>query len=300
MNKSLDILKAIYKPYRYTIKGNVTFIETTSGNFIIKEKKKDVKKLFNYLKSRNFNNYPPLIDGNRKDVNVYSYIEKIDMPKEQMAQDIIHLLADLHTKTSYFKEISENHYKTIYEDINSNINYLKHYYNSKYDTYFNEIYTSPSHYLLLRNYYKINEVLIFCETELNNWYELIKKEKKIRVSVVHNNISLDHFIKNDKDYLISWDNYKIDTPILDIVSFYKNEYINLNFEELLNQYLNNFNLYEYEKKLLFILILLPPVVKEELSEFNNTKKMEVIFDYIFKTDKLIMPYYSNNEEEKQS
>ena len=83
MNKSLDILKAIYKPYRYTIKGKATILETTSGDFIIKPKEKDLKELYNYLISRGFSNFPNLVDASRKDVNVFEYIEDIRIPKEQ-------------------------------------------------------------------------------------------------------------------------------------------------------------------------------------------------------------------------
>ena len=67
MNRSLDILKAIYKPYRYTIKGKATILETTSGDFIIKEKNKDLNELYNYLISRGFDNFPKLIDSSRKE-----------------------------------------------------------------------------------------------------------------------------------------------------------------------------------------------------------------------------------------
>ena len=63
MNRSLDILKAIYKPYRYTIKGKATILETTSGDFLIKEKNKDLNELYNYLISRGFDNFPKLIDS---------------------------------------------------------------------------------------------------------------------------------------------------------------------------------------------------------------------------------------------
>ena len=41
MNKSIEVLKSIYKPYRYTIKGKSTILETTCGDFIIKPKNKD-------------------------------------------------------------------------------------------------------------------------------------------------------------------------------------------------------------------------------------------------------------------
>ena len=117
MNRSLEILKAIYKPYRYTLKGKATLLETTSGDFIIKPKKKDVSELYNYLISRGFDNFPKLIDASRRDVNVFEYVESIRMPKEQMCDDIIDLIASLHNKTSYFKEVSEDTYKANYEDI---------------------------------------------------------------------------------------------------------------------------------------------------------------------------------------
>ena len=86
MNKSIEVLKKIYKPYRYTILGSVMVLNTTSGDFVVKEKKdKDIKELYAYLKSRNFTSFPKLVDGNRTDVNVYEYVEDVSMPQEQKA-----------------------------------------------------------------------------------------------------------------------------------------------------------------------------------------------------------------------
>ena len=150
MNRSLEVLKAIYKPYRYTLKGKATILETTSGDFIIKSKKKNVQELYNYLISRGFDNFPKLIDASRVDVNVFEYVESIPMPKEQMCDDIIDLIASLHNKTSYFKEVSEDTYKAIYEDIKSNVSYLKNYYNTLFDTEFGFVYPSPASYQFLR------------------------------------------------------------------------------------------------------------------------------------------------------
>ena len=43
---NLDHLKSIYKPYRYTIRGKCMVMESTSGNFVVKErpKNKDIPK----------------------------------------------------------------------------------------------------------------------------------------------------------------------------------------------------------------------------------------------------------------
>lgn len=298
MNRSLDILKAIYKPYRYTIKGKATILETTQGDFLIKEKNKDLNELYNYLISRGFDNFPKLIDSSRKDINVFEYVESITMPKEQMCDDIIDLIASLHNKTSYFKEVSEDKFKSIYEDIKGNISYLKNYYDTLYEIGFSEIYMSPATYQLMRNFYKINAALDFCNREIDEWYELIRGEAKIRVSIVHNNLSIEHFLKGSKEVLISWDNYLVDTPIIDIVKLYKNEYLNMNFSEILERYFYKFPLLPYEQKLLFILITIPPEIKTEDNIFMQCRENNKVIDYVFKTEDLIRPYYTEEEEEK--
>lgn len=298
MNRSLDILKAIYKPYRYTIKGKATILETTQGDFLIKEKNKDLNELYNYLISRGFDNFPKLIDSSRKDINVFEYVESITMPKEQMCDDIIDLIASLHNKTSYFKEVSEDKFKSIYEDIKGNISYLKNYYDTLYEIGFSEIYMSPATYQLMRNFYKINAALDFCNREIDEWYELIRGEAKIRVSIVHNNLSIEHFLKGSREVLISWDNYLVDTPIIDIVKLYKNEYLNMNFSEILERYFYKFPLLPYEQKLLFILITIPPEIKTEDNIFMQCRENNKVIDYVFKTEDLIRPYYTEEEEEK--
>ncbi len=295
MNKSLEILKAIYKPYRYTIKGKATILETTTGDFIIKPKNKDINELYNYLTNRGFINFPKIIDSSRDEVNVFEYVEDIKLPKEQKCDDLIDIIASLHNKTSYFKEVSEDKFKIIYEDIKKNINYLMNYYNTLYEIGFNEKYSSPSNYLFLRNYYKLNASLKYADSELSNWYELVSKETKIRVSLVHNNLELNHLLNNK---LISWDKYTIDTPILDIVNLYKKEWQNMNFSECLSRYIYKFPLLEYEKKLLFILLSLPPSLEKFDSEFKKCQNISNLINYIFKTEELIRPYNTNDEKEE--
>lgn len=295
MNKSLEILKAIYKPYRYTIKGKATILETTTGDFIIKPKNKDINELYNYLTNRGFINFPKIIDSSRDEVNVFEYVEDIKLPKEQKCDDLIDIIASLHNKTSYFKEVSEDKFKIIYEDIKKNINYLMNYYNTLYEIGFNEKYSSPSNYLFLRNYYKLNASLKYADSELSNWYELVSKETKIRVSLVHNNLELNHLLNNK---LISWDKYTIDTPVLDIVNLYKKEWQNMNFSECLSRYIYKFPLLEYEKKLLFILLSLPPPLEKFDSEFKKCQNISNLINYIFKTEELIRPYNTNDEKEE--
>ena len=122
---SVDVLKEIYKPLKVTIQGKVKVFDTMQGKYVIKEKgNADIRKIFNYLTSRNFNYFPKIIDDTRSEVNVFEYVEEVETPKDQKAQDLINIVALLHSKTSYYKEVSEDKYKEIYEMIKSNVDYL--------------------------------------------------------------------------------------------------------------------------------------------------------------------------------
>ena len=83
---------------------------------------------------------------------------------------------------------------------------------------------SPSEYEFTRNYSKIYASLLFCEEELNNWYNLVKENNNERISLIHNNLELNHYIRGeDKDYLISWDKAKIDSPVFEFYRLYRNQ-----------------------------------------------------------------------------
>jgi len=297
MNNALESIKKSYKPYRLTKKKNITIIDSTSGSFVIKEKSNSkVRDAYNYLISRNFDYFPMLASETRDDVNVFEYIEEIDMPKEQKALDMIELVALLHNKTTYFKEITEDKYKEIYENLKSNILYTKNYYDNLYNIIVEEIYMSPSHYLLFRNVYKIFTALDFCNDELDNWYDNTKNDLKSRVAYIHNNLETDHFIRNKKGYLISWEKSKIDSPILDLINFYQKEYMNLNFETIFEKYLSSYPLNDNEKKLLFIVLSIPPVIYLDGNELKVVENIRKKLDYIFKTEKLVKKFIITNED----
>lgn len=298
MKNSLDVLKKIYKPYKYTILNHCTLLESTSGNVIVKEKGNvDIRELYNYLSSRNFTNYPKLVEDNREDVNVFEYVENTLMPDEQKASDLIEILSNLHNKTTYFKDVTSDTFKEIYENVLSNILYKEKFFNDLMAEAEDNVFPSPSEHLLLNNSYKIFEAIEFCKSELEEWLTLVRDIKKERVSLIHNNVKLEHFIRNTKEYLISWDKAGIDTPILDLVTFYRNEALNINFSEILKKYLNSYPLKDDELKLFFILIVLPDEIALNKEELTNVKNMRVLLDYLYKTEDLIRPYYSENKVE---
>lgn len=297
MNEKLKEIVLKYKPLKYTLKGKTINVNSMQGNFVIKPAKKDIISLFSYLNSRSFYNYPKVI-AKDDDYITYEYLKELETPKEQQLLDLILVVAKLHNKTVYFKEVTEDKYQEIYDNIKDNVIYLRDYYSGIYDEAFNEIYISPAKYTFLLNYSLLNNDLAFILEELDEWFNLVKESNKQRVCLIHNNLSLEHFVKGMDSYLISWDKYTFDTPVMDIVNLYHNEYLTCDFSGILKEYLKNFKLSVDEEKLLFILLSLPDKVNFDDSEFNNTINVANLVDYIKRTEKLIRPYYAEKQKEE--
>lgn len=286
-------------PRKYKKNKKITYIETDNEKYIIKKRNKENKYIYDYLKSRNFDYMPKIINEN-EDYEITTYIEEYNIPREQKIIDLINLVSLLHNKTTHFKEITEDDYKEIYEDINNNIEHLHSYYEDLITLIETKEYMSPCEYLIARNITKIFERLYFSKKELDNWYDLVKEKTKQRLVVLHNNLELEHFLTNEKKYLISWDKSKIGMPLFDIYKLYKKHALEFEFSEILKLYEKNYPLLEEEKRLLFILISIPQKLELNKSEYENTKEAGKLMDYIYKTEKLISPYYSNKRPENNT
>lgn len=290
MKQISEVLKKYnIKPHRYMKTGKVTIVDDKMGRFIIKEKT-NKEEIFNYLKSRSFDYYPKIIVD--EDYEISEYIENIEYPNEQKIIDLINLVSLLHNKTTHYKEVDFDDYKKIYEDIENNIEYLYSYYSDLITLIETHVYMSPSEYLLARNISKIFSALNFCKGEIEKWYKLVETKTKQRHVVLHNNLELTHFIKNDKSYLISWGKSKIGIPIFDLYILYRRHALEYDFSEILKQYELNYPLLEDEKKLLFILITLPNKIELSNNEYKNTNYLNEQIDLLYKTEQLISPYYS--------
>lgn len=294
---SLELVTDLYKPYRITKKMKCTIIESMDGTFVVKAKSnKDLNSIFNYLDSRDFYNHPKLVDSSRTDIDIFEYIEDSEYMSNQKIIDLIKVVASLHSKTTYTKEITEDKFKEIYETINDNLIYYEKKYDNLVSNIEEEVFMSPSHYLFIRNYSKLKNNLAFCKKELDKWYDLVNGKREMRICTIHNNLSLSHFCKKDKEVLISWNNVTQDTPLLDIYKLYLNEGMNVNFNTVLSTYLKIYPLESDELKLLLILIAMPVEINIDGDEFNSCKELSRIFDSIYRSEQLIRPYYLVDDE----
>lgn len=280
--------KELFNPSKITISGKSYIFETNEGNIVVKEKNKDIKSLYRYLNSRNFEKFPKLIDEYDNNY-IYEYLTEVDNPINQKIIDEAKSLGELHYKTCYFKNVKLDKFKEIYENILGNIQYIESYYNNLFDKALAEEYIRPSLYVLLINSSLIRSDIRFLKNELERWYKMVNELDKIRVCYNHNNLSINHFINNK---FISWDNYIVDSPIMDLIKLYENDYGKYDYSIFLKEYLNNFDLLDYEKSLLFIMISIPKVIEFEDDELINTIKASKQISYINSTNRLIRPYYS--------
>lgn len=300
MIKNKEILKKYnIKPYGFTKKDNIIIVDTKEEKYVLKKRNKNKKDLFNYLRTRSFEYFPDIYNEEYDDeYDIYKYYDNLDLPPYEKASNLINIISLLHAKTTHYRNVDIDDYKKIYEDLDKKLDYLTNFYNDYFELIDNEVYMSPSNYLLARNMTKVISLLSYCKNELDEWYNLVKDKEKERVSIIHNNLELSHLIRSDNTYLISWDNYEENIPIYDIYKLYKNNYNEIDMGEILTEYESRYPLTLDERKLLFLLISIPEKIELDKDEYENTKKVNELLFYIYKTDKTISKYYSNEEYKK--
>ena len=268
---------------RYEKSGGVSIIDTDRGRYVYKNKKPR-NDILDYLKTRAFNYLPKVVSGYYDDFQIMEYLEDYDIPKEQKILDLTLLVSLLHSKTTHYKEVDISDYEKIYEDLENNIDYLYGYYNDLMTIIESKVYMSPSEYLLARNISVIFKALDSCRQRLIHWHSLINEKRKQRNVVLHNNLKLEHFIRNKNSYLISWDKSKIGMPVFDLYKLYKNHALDFDFSDILKEYEHHYPLTEDEKELFFILIGLPSILEFNDTEYNLCMKIAREIDMIYKTE----------------
>ncbi len=279
---------------KITIKNSVKIID---NNYVIKKKNHHVSETYEYLISRSFDYFPAII---KEDDNYiyYKYIHNLKEPQEQKIIDLIYTLSILHSKTTIYKEVDIDYYKYIYESINNKIDDTYNYYNNLMDNIDTEIYMSPASYLIARNISNVYHSLNYSKEHIDKWYKMVENKRKVRIVTIHNSLKLDHYLKEDKPYLISWDKSKNDMPIYDLISLYKNHYLDFEFIDIFNIYLKKYPLTKEEMTLFLTIIAIPDKIDYENSEYKTVLNVRRIIDYIYKTQELLIKYRVEEESNK--
>ncbi len=278
------------------INGNVIIVSGNNYKFVIKKKDNNISKLYKYLSSRSFNYYPKIL-YETNNYYIYEYIDNVNMDIEEKSNDIFKLFSLLHMKTTFYKDIDDDNYKELYEEVINKLNYLYNYYDDIVSLIEKDEYMSPSNYLFARNISMIFNSIRNSREYLDKWYNIIKDKQRVRVVQIHNNMSMEHYIHNEsKPVFISWNNSKKDMPIYDLLVFYKKYYNELDFFELLRIYEHNYPLLKEEKLLLLSLISIPPKITFDKREYEMCKVVKNFYDYIDSGFKFINDYIPKDKD----
>lgn len=232
------------------------------------------KEIYKSLNDRNFDYYPKLLNDYEEDYLIEEYISEENIDSDIKLEEMIDLISLLHNKTTFYKKVDISTKKEIYENVTKNIfDTFKYYDEIMIDIESKEIF-SPSENYLAKNISLVFLSLNKAKEKLDIWYNNIKDIERLRYAVNHNNLSLNHFIKGERNYLISWNKAKKDIPIYDLYNFFMNN--ELDYELVLEKYMNNTELLDYEKELLYIILLIPPKLSELDSEFDKVKEMVIM------------------------
>lgn len=280
---------------KITYKSKSMIITKEGKKYLKKIKKKNKEELYEYLRNKDFQNYLPYITV-ADNYEIYPFIEDQNIPSEDKAIELMQVLSFLHIKTTTYQELDINKMKTLYETTKEKITYLKNYYYDLQEYLETKVFMSPAEQILMYNISSFHKALNYSEYKLDAWYKLKETQKTERVVQLHNNLSLDHFLKDDIPYLVNWDKSTKDYVIFDFLNFYQNEFLNLEMTKLFELYQTKYQYTEDEKLLLEALISIPPKVTFLKSNYINTIETRKIITYVEKTNEFLLKNNKENEE----
>ncbi len=303
MNSIRGILKKYnYKPKKIALENNINIIETQDNKFVIKKKSNnDIKEIFKYLRTKGFYNYLDSINNDSDDKYlIFPYIDDIKSDSNDKAKDLIYLISLLHSKTYYYKTITLDEIKKVYEEKTDYLNELDKYYDELRASIEEKQLLSPSNYYLLTNISWIFHSILSSKYFLDKWYDEIKNKKSKRVALIHGNLELSHLLESNDKYIISWDNARNDSLVYDLINLYRNNYNDADFYNLFKQYESYFPLEEYEKYFLFSLMFEPTKIVFDNIDISNLSKCYYLIKYLKISSEIVSNYHSKNTNDKNN
>ena len=246
--------------------------------------------IYRYLISKDFLYFPKNFNDINDNYDISLYVNGLDIPTEELINDYIKIISILHFKTSYKREIDLDEIKEKYENLNNQITVLKKYYSDLNDKIDHEIFLSPSSYLLVRNISLIYSILDNSFIILEKIYKKIKENKSVRVSLLHNNVDLEHLIVSENKYLISWDKSCFDSPIYEIEAIYRKYYRVIELSDLMSIYESNNRLSLIERGLLLVNLSIPKRIELTNNTYFDTLIINNEINYLKKVYELLIKY----------
>lgn len=252
-------------------------IDSENEKYLLKKKDSNKEELFNHLKQINYNYYMPLINEYSDYYELYPYYDDNISGKYTKAKEMLYALALLHIKTTTYIDYNQDELKEIYEDTNNLIDNLTKYYLDLQDYLEGIEFLSPAQYLLMKNISRIHYLLRLAKNNLEDWF---KDLENVREVLLINNVSLNNFRVGEASYFVDFKDAKNGLVVYDLVNFYKNEVLNVDFFSLFSFYNSKYNLNKDELELFYTLICIPERITFTKNNYLDTLRVRRLVDYV--------------------
>lgn len=189
-------------------------------------------------------------------------------------------LAYLHSNSFFNYNVSHDFFDRQIEDIQKIIEERTRYYQEIMNNFEMMEYRSPSGWIYVLNYYRIEECLYRASDYLQKYQEYVLNRDSIRLCLIYNNFNYQHILMKQRQ-LISVDKITIDICIYDLYNMYQQvPDLLFDLDNVSNYYLDKVPLYPEEKLLLSCLLCIVPYIELEKDEVKNIVKMSRLLYYL--------------------
>ncbi|MCP8967330.1 spore coat protein YsxE [Ectobacillus ponti] len=223
--------------------GSVIKIYTSQGPYALKRLKpkrlerSNLMQHLQILSEKGFTNFAPIYhtsDGQHilsDEENRYylmPWLDSLDAKGDEGDQyhKMFQTLGQLHQKTLREEEIHEDLVQHHYDTLTAHWEQEQHMLEQFVVECENRWYMSPFELQYCTFHHHISKAQEFANKRLEEWQEMMKEKEKTRISLIHGNVSVNHFLFDHQrnGYFISLENSQFSTPVQDIVQFYNRSF----------------------------------------------------------------------------
>lgn len=189
-------------------------------------------------------------------------------------------LSYLHNHSFFYYNVSSDFFKQQIQDICNIIDERYHYFENMISHFEKMQYRSPTCWLYLLNYHRIEASLQDARNYLHQYQQCIMQKDSIRLSLIYNQFDYQH-INMLKENLLSIDHIKFDICIYDIYNMYQRiPDLLFDMSQFPDDYLCHVSLLPEEKLLLMCLQCIVPYIELTRNEIDNIVKMSRLLYYL--------------------
>lgn len=151
------------------------------------------------------------------------YVETIPLPLEQQIHYYMELLEKLHTETCLEVDVSDDELQHIYDKDYKRLQDSYDRLQKNMEAYELQRDRSPFEWYFMMVYPMLYTMLHHAHDELKKFYDLIKKDKKLPISLIHGDVNVSNLLVTEKStYLINFEKSMFSIASLDMYYFLEN------------------------------------------------------------------------------